>query len=159
VNHNLNQKYVSTVIFDLTDEMVLADSVTPINVNSLVIDFSSYVTISGTWNLIVTYGTGPGSTISRPDTVSQSSNYQLSDTNYCVKFTAPTTNIIASLPTAVGRNGKEYVLKKIDDTVYTITVTPSGSELIDGISTYVLELQNEFVSIISDGIGWLVTSE
>ncbi|MFP5519911.1 MAG: hypothetical protein ACLGGX_08405 [Bdellovibrionia bacterium] len=61
-----------------------------------------------------------------------------------------------TLPTAVGITGREYTIKKIDNSANAVTVTPSGTETIDGAASYSLGAQWKYVKMISDGANWLV---
>jgi len=49
-----------------------------------------------------------------------------------------------------------YVIKKVDTSANTVTVQPSGSDKIDGASTYVISQQFLTVSIQSDGSAWFI---
>ena len=65
-----------------------------------------------------------------------------------------------TLPACPGQKGYKYFLKKTDVSVNIVTVVPNGTDTIDFASSYTLELYNEFVGLVSDGIGnWLVVSE
>lgn len=55
--------------------------------------------------------------------------------------------------------GTIYIIKKTDSSVNTVTVDPNGSETIDGAATYVLTLQYQTVTIISDGSNWHIISK
>jgi hypothetical protein len=49
-----------------------------------------------------------------------------------------------------------YTIKKLDTSANTVTVQPSGSDKIDGASTYVISQQFLTVSIQSDGSAWFI---
>jgi len=51
--------------------------------------------------------------------------------------------------------GKIYIFKKVDNSSHIILIKPNGSEIIDGISSYILRSQWDSISIISDGFNWL----
>lgn len=61
-----------------------------------------------------------------------------------------------TLPTAVGISGRTYRIKKIDATVNGVTVTAAGLEMIEGSGTFVLSVQWDGVSLVSDGTRWLI---
>lgn len=64
-----------------------------------------------------------------------------------------------SLPTAVGNEGKIYHIKRTDEEDgFAVTLDPDGSETIDGESTLPLELEGQFVRIVSDNANWVVIS-
>jgi len=53
VTHNLGQKYVQVEIYDNTDKKVLPDEVTMTSTTVSTLDFTSYGTLTGTWNVVV----------------------------------------------------------------------------------------------------------
>ena len=63
---------------------------------------------------------------------------------------------IITLPTAVDREGRVYIIKKVDSSGNAVTVTPSGGQTIDGAANYSLASQYKYVSLISNGANWLV---
>jgi hypothetical protein len=88
-------------------------------------------------------------------------------TNHTVSFETFERNILVN---ASGGNrtvtlpstsvvGVPVAVKKTDSSRNTVTVAPTGST-IDGASTYVLELQGEFVQVVRDNAGaWQVVAE
>jgi len=77
------------------------------------------------------------------------STYTITDDDYMVAVSGGTFTI--NLPTAVGVQGKLYVIK--NNGTGTITVDPNGSETIDGSTTVTL-IQNDSIQITSDGTNW-----
>lgn len=63
--------------------------------------------------------------------------------------------ITHNLQTAVG-NDATVTIKKIDSSSNTVTVDASGSETIDDALTAVLTVQNESITLVSDGTNWKV---
>ena len=61
-----------------------------------------------------------------------------------------------NLPLASTCEGIMFTIKKLDVSANTVTVQPSGSDKIDGISTYVISQQFLTVSIQSDGSAWFI---
>lgn len=62
-----------------------------------------------------------------------------------------------TLPTAVGIEGKEYILKYSDSGIINaLTVDGDGSETIDGATTTTLNTEGETLRIISDGANWVI---
>lgn len=53
VTHNLGQKYVGVHIYDNNDKQIIPDEITLQSTTALQIDFGSYGTLTGTWNLVV----------------------------------------------------------------------------------------------------------
>lgn len=60
-----------------------------------------------------------------------------------------------ALYTAVGNTGRRVRVVKIDTSVYTVTVDPSGSQTWDGASARVLGRPYESVNGVSDGANWI----
>lgn len=57
--------------------------------------------------------------------------------------------IVLNFPTAVG-NAAWYIVKKIDSSLNTVTLTPNGVETIDGAVNKVIKFQNTSVDVYSD---------
>ena len=53
INHNLGRQYVQVQIFDDNDQLVQPDNITLANANNVVIDLTSFGTISGTWHFVI----------------------------------------------------------------------------------------------------------
>lgn len=51
VIHNLGSKYVSVTIYDNNDILIYPDTITATDANTTTINFSSFGTIAGTWNV------------------------------------------------------------------------------------------------------------
>lgn len=88
-------------------------------------------------------------------TVTKTATYTATDNDYTIICSTNTFTI--DLPTAVGITGRVYVIKNITSGT-TITVDGSGSETIDGATTYTLASQYKLVMIQSDGTNWNVIS-
>jgi hypothetical protein len=63
--------------------------------------------------------------------------------------------VTITLPTAVG-NEAILIVKKDDASANTVTVDGAGAELIDGAATAVLAVEDESISLASDGAGWAI---
>lgn len=61
-----------------------------------------------------------------------------------------------TLYSAVGNKGRRITVKKTDSGTNAVTVDGSGSETIDGSTTYSLAAQNDAAQLQSDGTGWQV---
>lgn len=81
----------------------------------------------------------------------KTSAYTLTTNDYLVVGTTGTWN--ATLPTAVGATGQEYVVKNTGTGV--ITVNTTSAQTIDGSTTYDL-YEKDSVTIVSDGANWIV---
>lgn len=87
--------------------------------------------------------------------LSKSATYQISQNDYLLDFTSGT--FIATLPTAVGCVGKNYVLKNSGSGAITIATTASQS--IDGATTYSLAVQYSSITIVSNGANWIIIAK
>jgi len=81
------------------------------------------------------------------------------DHTLTVDETAIGGNVTINLPAAatVG-SGFELTVKKTGST-FSTTIEGDGTETIDGDLTYVLSIENESTSIVSNGTGWNLTSD
>lgn len=74
--------------------------------------------------------------------------------NYC-DATAGAFTVI--LPAAAAAAGQILIIKKTDGSANVLTISRSGTDMIDGSSTYALTNQYGYVQLISDGTGnWFV---
>ena len=68
-----------------------------------------------------------------------------------------TSNIITiTLPTAVGRSGAVFNIKKIDSTGNQLTIATTSSQTIDGLTTQVIGLQYKGFTVVSNGSNWSI---
>ena len=79
-----------------------------------------------------------------------STTYAIKTSDYLVDFTSGT--FIATLPTAVGCQGKTYVLKNSGTGVITIATT--SSQTIDGATSVLLSTQYS-TTVVSNGANWI----
>jgi hypothetical protein len=78
--------------------------------------------------------------------------YTVTANDYLIDCTSNTFTV--TLPTAVGIDGKIYVVKNSGSG--TITVDPNGSQTIDGALTKTLS-PGDVLQITSDGVNWKIT--
>jgi hypothetical protein len=60
------------------------------------------------------------------------------------------------MPTAVGINGRQYYIKKIDSSNNEVTITPYENETIEGTTGISMTYQNTSISLVSDGLNWII---
>lgn len=66
-------------------------------------------------------------------------------------------NVDANLPAAASCPGRIYVIKKISNNAFTVSIDPNGSETIEGTTTPItLTTYLSSITIQSDGSGWWV---
>lgn len=85
-----------------------------------------------------------------------SAAYTALTTSSTILADATSNNITITLPTAVGIEGRIYVIKKIDTTAYTVTIDGDGSETIDGVTTYTIYHSGAMIILQSDGANWQI---
>ena len=69
------------------------------------------------------------------------------------------SNISVTLPGASASVGKRYTVKKVGSNNATVTIAAASGETIDGATSLLLYVKNDFVGIISDGSNWYVTND
>jgi hypothetical protein len=79
--------------------------------------------------------------------------YTVKDDDYLIDITGNT--ITVTLPTAVGVNGKNYVIKNRGTGVVTVATT--SSQTIDGANSKSLN-NNDSIEIVSDGSNWIIAA-
>jgi hypothetical protein len=80
-------------------------------------------------------------------------SYSVGENDYLIDVTGNT--ITVTLPTAVGVNGKNYVIKNRGAGVVTVATT--SSQTIDGANTKTLN-NNDSIEVISDGSNWIIAA-
>ena len=70
---------------------------------------------------------------------------------------ATSAAVAVTLPPAASYKNKSFHIKKIDGSVNGITVTPNGSETIDGNASIAINTQYESYRLSSDGSNWYIT--
>ncbi len=90
--------------------------------------------------------------------VSKSADYTLTDADHTVSVDASGGNKTMSLPTAVGRSGKKYNIKKSksDSSGNLVIIDPYGAQTIDGETSISLSVSGEVIRIQSNGSNWEV---
>jgi hypothetical protein len=84
--------------------------------------------------------------------------YTLTATDEVIKADATTATFAVTLPTAVGKTGQEYTIKKVDATANAVTIATTSSQTIDGSTTYSLAAQWKYVKVISDNSNWIIVA-
>jgi hypothetical protein len=72
-------------------------------------------------------------------------------------------SLVVNLPTAASafstNSGTIYIVKKIDASVNTVTITAAGADLIDGAASQLLVTQYSFYAIQSNGTNWFIVGQ
>lgn len=88
--------------------------------------------------------------------VTKTAAYTLTAADSLVNADATAAAFTVTLPTAVGIDGREYMVKRTNGGPNAVTVATTASQTIDGGTTYVLSAPNAVVRVVSDGAGWRV---
>ena len=113
-------------------------------------------TAAPTNGLYVAGETVHASGISTP-IISKNANYTLTSTDDTIKVTA--SGVTMTLPTSVGRTGREFTI--INASNGDITVATTSSQLIGNYTTAttLTILSNNSYTLKSDGVGWVIKSK
>lgn len=65
-----------------------------------------------------------------------------------------TVNLLAS----ANRAGKQIIIKKTDVSANSVTIDPNAAETIDGAATNVLASQFDSITLVSDGVNWIIVA-
>lgn len=84
----------------------------------------------------------------------ETSNYNIADSDDIILLDCSSNAVTATLPTAVDNEGKIYIIKCIDDT-YTCTVDTTLSQTIDG-NTSITLINYESITIVSNNENWYI---
>lgn len=84
--------------------------------------------------------------------------YTASIQDCVIECDATSAIFTVTLPAASTISGHIYFIKKIDSSANAITITPNGSDKIDGAGTYSLSTQYQLLTIVSDGTNWIIAS-
>ena len=84
------------------------------------------------------------------------SPYSVLDADDLILADATGGDIVVDLPTAATSEGRLITVKKTDGSANTVTIDPSGAELLDGAANLILASQHEVAGIVSDGTEWWI---
>ena len=109
--------------------------------------------------------TAPNSTLDVRGSVSTNyraftANTSAGSTDNVLVFTGSSAATL-TLPTAVGCDGRSYVIKNASTTgpVPVLTIATTASQTIDGIASWVLDESYETVTLISNGVNWSISAQ
>lgn len=90
-----------------------------------------------------------------PAPPTKTANYTLADTDEVVIFNPSSGALTGTLPTAVGRAGKRFTIKKLAGTTpNSVIIATTSSQTIDGATTETISVAGGFRELISDGANW-----
>lgn len=95
-----------------------------------------------------------GSGVSNLGYISKTASYVLTTNDDFVAF--PTAGVTATLPTAVGNDGKRFWIKKTANDFNLVTLATTSSQSIDGVVGSNLATYNEVLEVVSDGANYQI---
>lgn len=96
-------------------------------------------------------GTGFGAGISEVN-----SNTTLDNEDYTILVEASSGVVTITLPPAANHTNRIYNIKKIDNSINSVTIDGNASETIDGATTVNLTIQYESITLQCDGTEWWI---
>ena len=69
---------------------------------------------------------------------------------------ATNTDVIITLPHSSASNGKDYVIKRVDNSPHSVYVRAQGMSTIDGEVQIKIAEQYEAVKLVSNGLHWFI---
>ena len=110
---------------------------------------------SGKKNLIC-MNVYPGLMPQGPVTVVTTTPYTVTDNDYVVLVNATAAPATVNLPTAVGKLGRVYNIKRISTNANAVTIDAFGAQTIDQTATKTLVLPYTAVTLYSDDANWWI---
>lgn len=92
-------------------------------------------------------------------TTDKTSDYTLTDSDSIVTADSSGGAVTLTLPTAVGRTGQQFTLKKVDSSGTAVTVGTTSGQTVDGSTSYNLSSQWSTVIVVSNGSNWLIVGK
>jgi hypothetical protein len=83
--------------------------------------------------------------------IPETTSFTASTFSAMYRVTTAAGTIVATLPTAVGNAGQVFIFKKVDSGAGTVVITPTGGQTIDGLSTFTLNVQYQYIALMSNG--------
>lgn len=89
-------------------------------------------------------------------TTTKIANYTISGTDVVIFADAASGNVTITLPLASSFSGYNFYVKRIDSSANSCTVGRSGSDLIDGATSFSLDTQYFAIRAVSNGSNWYI---
>lgn len=89
-------------------------------------------------------------------TSTKTSSYTIGASDTVIFANATSGNVIITLPVASGLPGYRFFVKRIDNSSSTCTVARSGSDTIDGQTSFTIDQQYTAVMVVSNGSAWYI---
>jgi hypothetical protein len=89
-------------------------------------------------------------------TATKTTSYTITSSDTVIFADATSGNVTITLPAASGLAGYRFYVKRIDSASNTVTVSRSGSDTIDGMTSFTLDLQYTAFAVVSNGSNWYI---
>ena len=89
-------------------------------------------------------------------TSTKTSNYTIGGSDTVIFADATSGNVTITLPVASGLAGYRFFVKRIDSSANTCTIARSGSDTIDGQTSFTIDQQYTAVMLVSNGSAWYI---
>jgi hypothetical protein len=86
----------------------------------------------------------------------KTTTYTLTNDDSVILGDTTTAGFTLTLPTAVGRSGQTYTIKKVSADANTLTVATTSAQTIDGATSISSATQWNTWVVVSDGANWLI---
>ena len=83
-------------------------------------------------------------------------SYVIGEDGSVITCDASLSSFIVTLPASSTVAGRQFTIKKTDATSNEIIVITAGAETIDGINEYLLDQPWKYITVVSDGLNWLI---
>ena len=85
-----------------------------------------------------------------------SADYTITDTDFVILVDATAAPVTITLPTAVGREGRIFEVKRVSSNANTVTLDGNGGETIDNSTEQIYSLPYVSLTVYSDGTEWWI---
>ena len=89
-------------------------------------------------------------------TGTKTTSYTITTSDTVIFADATSGNVTITLPAASGTNGYRFYIKRIDNSANTVTVGRTGTDTIDGLTSFTLDLQYTSIGVVSNGSAWYI---
>ena len=89
-------------------------------------------------------------------TSTKTSNYTITGTDVVIFADATSGNVTVTLPAAASFSGYNFYVKRIDNSSNTCSVARSGSDTIDGTTSFSLDTRYDALRVVSNGSNWFI---
>lgn len=97
-------------------------------------------------------------TMNKQPFAAKTTTYVTTASDGVISVDASSASFTVTLVTAVGNSGLTQTFKKIN-AANVVTIDASSTQTIDGALTYALSARYSFVTLVSDGAGWLIVAQ